>query len=41
LQHAGYHMLMDIHNKYQRQVFYPRHRARRIDVILNENGSGV
>jgi hypothetical protein len=34
-------MLLDIHLKYGRQVFYPRYRARRIDVVINENGSGV
>jgi hypothetical protein len=41
LQHVGYQMLLDMHLKYDRQVFYPRARARRIDVVLNESGSGV
>jgi len=34
-------MLLDIHLKFDRQIFYSRARARRIDVVLNENGSGV
>jgi hypothetical protein len=39
LSHVGYQMLLDIHQKYGgRQVFYPRHRAARVDVVY-EGGS--
>ena len=42
LNFVGHQILLDLHLKYQgRQLFYPRHRARRIDVVLNPSGSGV
>jgi len=35
-------MLLDLHLKYLGgQIFYPKHRATRIDVVVNSSGSGV
>lgn len=40
LSHVGFQMLLDIYLRYGgRQVFYPRYRAKRIDVVMNPDSN--
>ncbi len=41
LQYVGYQMLLDLNSKHERQTFYSRYKARRIDVVINPGGSGL
>ena len=41
LSQVGYQMLIDMYTKYDRNVFYPKHQALRIDVVPNNSQGGV